>query len=319
MKISELKVGDNCTIALVVKTATARETKSKKPYLALELFDGIETINGNYWDWPSDKVPAPNTILDVLAQVTEWQGTKQLKVQAIRANNTMTLEDFMPASKMNITDVYKKAYALMTTIKDDTLRDLALNILEELRVMWLTVPGAKSVHHAFVGGTLVHSYNVAKLAGAIAKETPGAQYDLATVGGMLHDLGKLFTYKVDGINIDMTANGMLYEHSFMGAEFVGNFADSHLDTDNPYVYAKVRLLRHIILSHHGKQEYGAPVVPMCIEAYIVHCADELDATTEQIRQAAEKAGEVMWTDRIYTLNNRPHITPTYVEDAFTSE
>ena len=205
----------------------------------------------------------------------------------------------------------------MTEVKDDTLREIALAVLQELQELWITVPGAKQVHHAYVGGTLVHSYSVAKLAGAMANAV-GANWDLAVVGGMLHDIGKLFTYKVNGVSIDMTSNGMLYEHIFMGAEFIGNFAETHVDVEDPYVYAKVRLLRHIILSHHGDLEYGSPVTPQCIEAYIVHHADNLDATVEQIRAAGEKAGESRWSDRIYTLNNRPHLTPLYVNEAFAS-
>ena len=205
----------------------------------------------------------------------------------------------------------------MSEVKDDTLREIALAALQELQELWITVPGAKQVHHAYVGGTLVHSYSVAKLAGAMANAVC-ANWDLAVVGGMLHDIGKLFTYKVNGVSIDMTSNGMLYEHIFMGAEFIGNFAETHVDVEDPYVYAKVRLLRHIILSHHGGLEYGSPVTPQCIEAYIVHHADNLDATIEQIRTAGEKAGESRWSDRIYTLNNRPHLTPLYVNEAFAS-
>lgn len=317
MRINELELNKICDITLVVKSATARETRAKKPYLAVEFFDGKDTINGNYWDWTSGNIPAVNAIVDVRAQVTEWQGTKQLNIKSMVLNTTKVLADFIPSSDVDISSTYKDAFSLMSEVKDDTLREIALAVLQELQELWITVPGAKQVHHAYVGGTLVHSYSVAKLAGAMANVV-GANWDLAVVGGMLHDIGKLFTYKVNGVSIDMTSNGMLYEHIFMGAEFIGNFAETHVDVEDPYVYAKVRLLRHIILSHHGGLEYGSPVTPQCIEAYIVHHADNLDATIEQIRTAGEKAGESRWSDRIYTLNNRPHLTPLYVNEAFAS-
>lgn len=317
MRINELELNKICDITLVVKSATARETRAKKPYLAVEFFDGKDTINGNYWDWTSGNIPAVNAIVDVRAQVTEWQGTKQLNIKSMVLNTTKVLADFIPSSDVDISSTYKDAFSLMSEVKDDTLREIALAVLQELQELWITVPGAKQVHHAYVGGTLVHSYSVAKLAGAMANAV-SANWDLAVVGGMLHDIGKLFTYKVNGVSIDMTSNGMLYEHIFMGAEFIGNFAETHVDVEDPYVYAKVRLLRHIILSHHGGLEYGSPVTPQCIEAYIVHHADNLDATIEQIRTAGEKAGESRWSDRIYTLNNRPHLTPLYVNEAFAS-
>ena len=313
MKIKDLVINEMCDITLVVKSAVAKETKAKKPYLSIEFFDGTDVIVAQYWDWVSGNIPPVNAVLDVKAQVTEWQGAKQLNVKSLSTSTTKQLADFAPKADFDIAETYKAAYALMSDVKDDTLRTLALAVLEEASEYWLTVPGAVSVHHNFIGGTLVHSYDVARKAKALAECTAGANVDLATVGAMLHDLGKLFTYTLNGINVEMTANGRLYEHAFMGAEFIGNFADNHVDTDNPYVYAKVRLLRHIILSHHGQLEYGAVVTPQCIEAYIVHYADMLDATNEQLRVATRAAGDnTNWTEYLWTLNNRPHLPHTYV-------
>lgn len=313
MKIAQLEVGKLCDIALVVKSAVARETKAKKPYLVIEFYDGIDTIVGNYWDWTSGNIPDVNAILDVKAQVTEWQGIKQLNVKSMATCTTRQLADFAPTSTYDIAETYKAAYALMSDVRDDTLRTLAVAILEELRELWITVPGAKSVHHAYIGGTLIHSYNVAVKAKAMAEVTEGANVDVATVGAMLHDLGKLYTYKIDGVNIDLTSDGKLYEHLFIGAEFLGNFAENLVDTDNPMVYGKVRLLRHIILSHHGKLEYGSPVTPQCIEALIVHLADMLDASVEQVLEASRKVGNDIWTDKVWNLNNKPQLSVQYVE------
>jgi len=314
MKITDLEVGKTCDITLVVKSATARETKTKKPYLALEFYDGTDTISGNYWDWSSGNIPVVNSILDITAQVSEWQGKKQLNVKTMRNNTTRHISEFAPSSGHDIATIYMNAYALLSDVKDDAMRSLALGIFDELRSMWLEVPGAKGIHHAYTGGTLVHSYSVAKIAKAIAQEIPEANVDLCVIGGMLHDVGKLFTYKMSGVVIDKTDDGMLYDHIFMGAEFVGNFADAHIDTDNYINMRKLQLLRHIILSHHGQYEYGSPVVPQCIEALIVNHADGIDASTEQIRTAARSvASNVKWTDRIYTLNNSSQLTPAYVQ------
>lgn len=320
MKICDIEVGNTYTITAVVKSATPRETRAKKPYLVLELYDGSDSITANYWDWTSGKVPNTNDILDVTATVTEWQGKKQLTVSKMRANETRHLAEFAPTGTHNIDAVYRDAYELISEVHDDTLRDLTLAILDELQHEWLTVPGARGVHHAYVGGTLVHSYSVAKLAKAIAETIPEANVDLCVVGGFLHDIGKLYTYRLNGVSIDMSDEGMLYEHIFMGAEFVGNFADAHVDTDSYSTMRKVQLLRHIILSHHGSLEYGSPVTPQCIEAFIVNHADGLDAATEQIRNAASKVPcTSKWTDRIFTLNNRAQLTPRYIDTIMNYE
>lgn len=313
MKINELEVGRIVDIVLAVKSATARETKAKKPYLSLEFYDGVDTISGNYWDWGATNIPAKNTVLNVKAQVTEWQGTKQLNVKTMSTNNEIPLSAFAPSSGLDVNAIYSNAYALMSDVKDEFLRGLALSMLEELQAAWLTVPGAKGIHHAYVAGTLIHSYSVACLSKHIAEQVPGANVDLCTVGGMLHDLGKLYTYKLNGVSIDMTDDGMMYEHLFMGAEFVGNYADSHFTMDDLNT-RKLAMLRHIILSHHGRVEYGAVTVPLSIEAHIVYHADVIDAAAEQVRTNSAKVGNVQWTDRIWALENKPHLTTQYVAE-----
>ena len=313
MKIKELEVGCLVDIVLAVKSATARETKAKKPYLSLEFYDGVDTISGNYWDWGGTNIPAKNTVLNVKAQVTEWQGAKQLNVKGMTTNTEVPLSDFAPSSGIDANEVYSNAYALITEVKDDFLRSIALAVLEELHDKWLTVPGAKGVHHAYTAGTLIHSYSVACIAKAIAEHTPGANVDLCTVGGMLHDIGKLYTYKLNGVAIDMTDEGMMYDHIFMGAEFIGNYADNHYMMDETCML-KLEMLRHIILAHHGRLEYGSVTVPLSIEAHIVYHADAIDAAAEQVRSQSAKVGNVKWTDRIWPLENRPHLTTQYVTE-----
>ena len=317
MKIRELKVNQIVTITLVVKSASARETKAKKPYLQLEFFDGVDTISGNYWDWDGTNIPQANTVLDVKAQVTEWQGTKQLNVKGMITNTDIPLSAFTPSSDIDVNEVYNNAYALITEVKDDFLRSITLAILEELHNKWLTVPGAKGVHHAYTAGTLIHSYSVACIAKAIAEHTSGANVDLCIVGGMLHDLGKLYTYTLNGVTIDMTDEGMLYGHVFMGAEFIGNYAESHYKMDETCML-KLEMLRHIILAHHGKLEYDSVTVPLSIEAHIVYHADAIDAAAEQVRSQSAKVGNAKWTDRIWPLENRPHLTTQYVAEVMKS-
>lgn len=311
MKIKELKQGATFTIPLVVLSATARETKAKKPYLQMEFFDGIDSISGNYWDWSGKNIPEKNAILDVSAQLTEYLGNPQLSIKSLKTNSELHISAFTPSGGADVGEIYKEAFSLASDFTDDFLRNLTLLILEQLQGCWVTVPGANSIHHAYTAGTLIHSLSVAKIARAIAQQTEGAHIELATAGGLLHDLGKLFGYRINGIVCEMTDEGLLFEHTFMGAEFVGNFAEENNLLQDDRDEAKVELLRHIILSHHGKREYGAAVPPSSLEAHIVHQADALDAAAEQIRVESKKAGKVKWTERIWALENRPHITTQY--------
>lgn len=316
MKIKDQKMGSKCTIPLVVIGATARKTKAGKPYLQMEFYDGADTIAGNYWDWPGKNIPDKNSILDVTAQLTEYQGTPQLNISGMTTNTELHLSSFTPQSGHDIGKVYLDAYELATDIKDDFLRNLSLEILNQLKGLWITAPGAKSIHHAYTAGTLIHSLSVAKLAKAMAETTEGAFVELATVGGLLHDVGKLWGYRINGIICEMTDEGLLYEHTFLGAQFINNFAEENNLLNSERDEAKLELLCHIVLSHHGKQEFGAAVPPSSLEAHIVNLADGLDAAAEQIRVESAKVGKTKWTERIWALSNRPHITNQYTQAVY---
>lgn len=315
MKISELVIGTRHVIPLVVLGATARETKTKKPYLALELYDGTDKINGNYWDWQGKNIPEPNTILNVSAQVTEWQGVKQLNISGLSINHDLYISEFTPSSGIDIGKVYMDAYEMATELRNDFLRNLLVSVLEDLQHRWLTVPAAISIHHAYAAGTLVHCLSVAKLAGVLGQNIEGADVELCIAGGLLHDLGKLFGYQINGVVCEMTDDGKLMEHSFLGAHFISNYAEELKIVKTGLDVLKVDILRHIILSHHGTLEHGAAVFPCSLEAHIVHHADALDSTADMIREACRKVNDTMWTDRIYALNNRPHLTIEHVQEA----
>lgn len=313
MKINELEIGKLCTITLVVVSATARETRAKKNYLALEFFDGTDSIVGNFWDWSGKNIPDKNAILNVAAQVTEWQGVKQLNVKSLTTNTDLKLSDFMPNSGVNIEAVYNQAIAMLMNTEDPFLKALGLGVLGELKPLWLEAPSAVSIHHAYVAGTLIHSVSVTTIAMAMANVLPEANMSLVTVGALLHDLGKLYSYRINGVVCELTDEGLLYEHSFIGAEFVGNFAETHELIHSARDEIKLAMLRHIILSHSGRCEYGAAVPPSSVEAHIVHHADSVDAIVEQIRDTSKKATRGKWTNRIWALDNRPQLTPAYVQ------
>lgn len=313
MKIKDMEIGKRYTAPLVVISATARETKAKKPYLALELYDGIDKISGNYWEWGGKNIPEKNSILDVTAQVTEWQGTKQLNVRGLTTNTEKHISEFTPSSGLDIATVYKDAYELASDIGDEFLRSLCLGVLDDLRSLWLTAPAANGIHHAYAAGTLIHSLSVAQIAKSIAAAIPEANEALVVAGGLLHDVGKLFGYRINGIICEMTDEGKLFDHLFIGAEFVGNHAENLNILKDSVTDAKIEILRHIILSHHGKQEHGAVVSPVALEAHIVFHADAIDAAAEMIRDSSKKVENSKWTERIWALDNKPHLTTDYVQ------
>lgn len=318
--IADMQVNSKVSTPLVVTSATARKTKAGKDFLNLEFYDGVDRITGNYWDWAGKNIPDSNSILNVSAQVTEYLGQKQLNVQGLSTNTDLVLAEFTPKAEADIGQAFKDCYELATDIKNDFLRQVCWEAFDTLRDKWIEVPGAKTIHHAYIGGTLIHTSSVAAIAKAIAMSMPQANVDLAVAGALLHDIGKLWTYKLDGVTVSLTANGMLKDHLYIGAKYIESLGNSLVNgpfANEEYEKAPdiLQLLVHIILSHHGKQEYGSIVPPMCLEAHIVNAADMLDAAQEQIR-VASKAVPGMFTDKIWGLDNRPHVTTAYVDSLF---
>ncbi len=263
-------------------------------------------------------MPTANTVLEITAQVTEYQGNKQLNIQRIADCISHTAADFMPVSGRDINQIFDTALMYCTLIKDVDLQKLLDACLCKLEALWREIPAAVSMHHNYIAGTLVHCVDTANIAWLVCRNIPEANRDLVATGALLHDLGKLFSYKFNGAVIEMTNDGQLFEHSFIGANFVDNFAESVFTEFTPILEAKLQLLKHIILTHHGRLEYGAAVQPKCLEAHIVHVADGLSALAEQYRVASSalQTDEDMWTDKIYAIDNRPHVSTRYVSKLF---
>ena len=305
----DLNVGDTILKMPVVFTeVTARKTKAGKPYLNVKMFDGLDKVEGNYWDWAGNAKPAVNTqVYGVSGEVSAYQGNKQINIKGISADPGTSLTDFQPSSGKQVDAVYADAVAFITdNVFDDLLRDLTLGALSMFKEAWLVAPGAVGVHHAYVAGTLIHSLSVAKIAKSLADNIPEAHKDLCIVGGMLHDLGKLDAYAFDGATPVMTDRGKLFEHACIGIEMLKMVAYDSITLKTEDDAVKMDIISHIILSHHGELEHGAVVNPQCLEAHLVHLADKADATAEMIIDASNKS-EGFWTDKVWALNNRPVI------------
>lgn len=305
--IKELETNKAYTCTLALLECTKAKTKAGKDYLRMTLTDGDMNVAGNYWDWSGgDNIPPINNVYAVSCNVTEWNGTKQLNVSKMVLNKDADLNAFRPriGPSYVVDEYYLRALALIDTIESAQLKAICMDVYTSLKEAWLTIPAAKGIHHAYVAGNLIHSLNVALLAKTIAEST-SANVDLCIAGGLLHDIGKLVTYTWDGIRIDMTPYGQLTDHIMLGNNMLSSTCQYlHIDAELEM------LLSHIILSHHGKREYGSPVEPKCIEALIVHHADALDATMESIR-AAESNG--IWTAKVYAAGNQSFLAEEVVD------
>ncbi|MBQ1451714.1 MAG: HD domain-containing protein, partial [Clostridia bacterium] len=183
-------------------------------------------------------------------------------------------EDYVKASPYDTTAMFAKVISMISTVKDDELKKLTTTILEKYHDKLSYYPAAKSMHHAVRGGLLMHTLSVMTLAEKICEVYPQADRDLLICGAALHDIGKISEMDADDLGVagDYTADGNLVGHLVRGAMIV-RFVGTSLKTDDE----KLRLIEHMLLSHHGEPDFGAAVRPKFLEAYLLHMIDNMDA------------------------------------------
>ena len=305
MRIKDLAIGDKTTIDLLVLSSSIKLTTNKTPYLDLTLSDGTDQISAKRWDWDIPSKPEVGTVVTINADVTEWAGRKQLTISSI-SRSTKGPEEFAPKGDFDIDDYKAKLDTLLLSIENATLNNLVTKIFIDYLEQWKTTPGATGVHHAYLAGTFQHSVDTAMIAKAIATNIDGCNIDLCVAGALLHDVGKLFVYELDGSVINYTEYGHLLEHIIGGIMIL----DKYRTEENSEL---ITLLQHIIAAHHGKLEFGSPVTPKFLEAWIVSYADDIDAKANII-QRINKGCNDKFTEKEWTLNNSAMLSQRYIEE-----
>ena len=308
MRIKDLVIGDKATIDLLVLSSSIRLTTNKKPYLDLTLSDGTDRISAKKWDWNVPGKPEVGTVVTIDADVTEWAGNKQLIASSV-TRSTKGPEEFAPKGDFDIDDYKAKLNMLLLNIKNAPLRNLVTKIFDDYLEQWETAPGATNVHHAYLAGTFQHSIDTAIIAKAIATNIDGCNVDLCVAGALLHDVGKLFVYELNRSVISYTEYGHLLEHIVGGIVIL----DKNRTEENSEI---ITLLQHIIAAHHGKLEYGSPVTPKFLEAWIVSYADDIDAKANTI-QRINRGCDSKFTEKEWALNNSAMLSQRYIEEVMS--
>lgn len=181
---------------------------------------------------------------------------------------------FLPQSPGNLTDCWSFIMDVIAEIQDKILREIVNSFFgdPDFKARFIKFPAALRRHHAYIGGLLEHTAGVTSLCKAAASYYPMVNRDLLLSGAVLHDIGKVKTYKVEK-NFEGTNEGKLVGHLILGVEMVQRAFDKIGDDAGNIRNS----LLHLLISHHGIMEWGSPVEPLTIEACILHHADNMDA------------------------------------------
>ena len=306
LSIAQMQRGMDVEGFYLLKAAFAKVTASGKPFLSAVLADTSGTIEAKVWDY-SGPIGERDVgkVLKVRGSVSDYRGMPQLTVDKLRLaedNDRVDVSKLVSVAPIDREAGYDEVKALVSTIEDADYRAVCEEMLRRHEAAFRTIPAAKSVHHSFLSGLLMHTLNMLRLADFLsAQYADTVNRSLLLTGTLLHDFAKEqeFTFSELGLVTDYSTKGQLLGHLVMGAQEVAAIA-AELDLPEE----KATLLEHLILSHHGQPEFGAAVLPQCAEAELLSLVDQIDSRMEIYREvlAPLKAGE--FSQRVFALDNR---------------
>ena len=290
----------------LLKSAFPKVTVSGKPFLTAVLADESGTIEAKVWDYsgPIGERDA-GKVIKVRGSVSDYRGALQVTVDKLRL---ATEDDHVDVSRLvrvapiDRAGAYADITRLVSTLEDADYRAVCEEMLRRHEDAFRTIPAAKSVHHSFLSGLLMHTYNMLRLADFLAAQyADSVDRSLLLAGTLLHDFGKEreFTFSELGLVTDYSTKGQLLGHLVMGAQETAEVAEMLGIPEEKSV-----LLQHLLLSHHGEPEFGAAVLPQCAEAELLSLIDQIDSRMEIYREALAplKSGE--FSQRIFALDTR---------------
>ena len=297
--IKDLQDGQQVNDLFLVSKKNYAETKAGKPYLALTLMDKSGEIEARVWEGAQqlNELVEVGRIFMTLAQVKQYRDQLQLNISSLRVYDAedVLLEEFMPSSNRPSSDMKAELTVLLGTIEDTFLDRLLSNIFQgDVLQHFMTAPAAKMMHHAYLGGLAEHTLSVTLIARSMCDHYPELDRDLLTAGSLLHDIGKIEEFDFSTVPFAYTDPGRLVGHLVLGSEMVRR----HAAEIAGFPADRLNNLIHMILSHHGRYEFGSPCLPMTREAILLHHLDDMDAKMNLIDKlsAQVEAGHYQWSD-----------------------
>jgi len=299
--IRNLREGDPFQGFLLAQEASYKVSAKGTEYLELKLSDASGDLKAFLWDLRAiegdmEAIQA-DAFLRVKGAVTNYNGRLQLKLDKARFAADTEVGDFsafFPVSRRPVAEMLVELDAALASVRDPWINRLLSALFSEdaeLRAAFALAPAAKSMHHAYLGGLLEHTLSVLGMAGRACGHYPGLNRDLVVAGVLLHDVGKTAELSYQR-SFGYTDAGNLLGHIAMEAEWISRAVGKI-----PGFPEELRLqILHIVLSHHGRLEFGSPVLPKTPEALLVHYLDDLDGKLEvMFRAVADEADSGAWS------------------------
>ncbi len=276
--VQDLGAKDIVRTSFLVRSKELLFAKNGKAYLALQLGDRTGTLDARAWERAEALSDSFNEgdVVAVAGKTHLFQGRMQLVVEhLIKLEPEETdLTQYVPKAEGDIDAMYAELTQVFREVPNTWISTLALALLEDAEIAdrYKRCPAAKTIHHAYLGGLLAHSLHLVKLADRVLPLYPVVDRSLVLFGCAFHDFGKIYELSYD-TDFDYTDEGRLVGHITIGATII----DRKIRAIEGFPKILEYHAKHLVLSHHGKLEFGSPKRPATMEAELVHQLDTLDS------------------------------------------
>ncbi len=308
----DVKEGEDFGSYVLIKAADVRTARNGKPFIAFRFQDRSGSMDGMYWSATEEEVATYQVgkVAFLRGERDNYQGTPQVKIKALRIAEEGEPNDptlYVERIDLKIEDIQEEINDALFLIHEPNIARVVRKIMSNHEEEFYSYPAAKRHHHAMAGGLAYHTLTMLRTARAMLEIYPQLNASLLIGGLILHDIGK--TIELSGpISTEYTFEGKMLGHIVIVSEMIDR-ACQEINIDR--YHESIVLLKHVVLAHHGKLEYGSPVTPKVLEAEVLHMIDNLDATINMISSALEKTEAGNETAQIYPLERRAFFKPNF--------
>lgn len=308
--IKHYKNGDTFEGFLLIKSATKGTTSGGQPFLTLKLSDATGDIEMKFWNVTEQDIAhyTNGKVVELKANVNEYRGALQLQMQQIfisDAAKEMSAEDFMEKAPISKIELQNEIDETIFNLQNETIRSIVRSFVERYNHEFFVYPAAATIHHAFISGLAYHTVTMLRIAKSLTAIYPDMNKDLLYAGVILHDIGKIHEF-ASATDTTRTRDGNLLGHiPIMASEIKEVAKELSIEKDKE----EVSLLQHMVLSHHGKPEWGSARTPLIQEAELLHMIDNIDAKMNTIGRTLEKTKPGEFSEKMFALDNRSFYKP----------
>lgn len=301
-KLHDYVVGEEMSLPVLIKSADVRMTKNEKAYIAFTFQDKSGQIDAKFWGATPEHIEnfVAGTVVQLHGKREVYNNTAQIGINTLKILPNANIDEFVQRVSMSAQEIEAEINVALCWITDSAVARVTRHIYQKYKKQFYEFPAAKRHHHAIVGGLSFHTISMISIADNLLNLYPQLSRTLLTAGILLHDIGKVIELS-GSVSTEYTVQGNLIGHIVLMSDEITK-ACMELEIDD--AQESIVLLKHVVLAHHGKLEYGSPVTPRVMEAEMIHYIDMIDATMNMLTTALDNTPISTFADKIYGLDNR---------------